>query len=289
MKSSLSSRGGAVPGTGEPAAAPSPGWRNSAHIAAVDPAFEGQVCACAARERGAAGPARHVLRTTGLPALLLRSTDGEPFADPRRRPKIEFVRWGARSTGNSGEGAGSRWREPATIDTHATAGWIRQRSREGRRFPIPGQSARLLSLRMQVHRDMYQAKAIAASRDRQPWPDRAPPSASNRNDHCGCAGSKGTSHTHRAEHHQCHVPLEPASAYGIVVAVPATAAGQRPLRSAARFAATMHAAPGSQRGLYAVVAPTDAVTGAPRGTVLAVADGVSGGGSAQMAVPPCAA
>lgn len=100
-----------------------------------------------------------------LPALLLRSTEGEPFADPRQRPKIEWLDRGERlvlfdeEAGPVGPVAGL----PANIDAHATAAWIRQALDGGAPIPRPliNQLASCLYLCGYTD-DMNQAKAIAA-------------------------------------------------------------------------------------------------------------------------------
>ena len=143
------------------------GVRNTAHIVVklIDP-FEGQgvrMASASANEQLQQLAAFFV--ATGLPGLLLRSTDGEPFADPRRRPRIEWFNQGERrvlfeeEVGAVKPVAGL----PASIDAHATAIWTRQ-ALDGR-APIPHPLVNQLAACLYVcgyTEDMNQAKAIAA-------------------------------------------------------------------------------------------------------------------------------
>jgi anthranilate phosphoribosyltransferase len=143
------------------------GVRNTGHtvVKLIEP-FEGQ----GVRMTGASANEQlerlaAFLVVTGLPGLLLRSTDGEPFADPRRRPKIEWFNQGERSilfeeeAGPVKPVAGL----PAGIDAHSTAIWTRQ-VLDGR-APIPHPLVNQLAACLYVcgyTEDMNQAKAIAA-------------------------------------------------------------------------------------------------------------------------------
>ncbi len=143
------------------------GLRNTAHtvVKLVEP-FEGQ----GVRLAGASADEQlqrlaACLAVTGLPGLLLRSTDGEPFADPRRRPKIEWFNQGERcvlfdeEVGLVKPVAGL----PGSIDAHSTAAWTRQ-ALDGR-APIPYPLVNQLAACLYVcgyTEDMNQAKAIAA-------------------------------------------------------------------------------------------------------------------------------
>jgi len=97
--------------------------------------------------------------------LLLKSTEGEAFADPRRRPKIEWFDQGERhvlfeeEAGPVKPVAGL----PAGIDAHATAAWIRLAL--AGEAPIPHPLVNQLACCLYVcgyTEDMNQAKAIAA-------------------------------------------------------------------------------------------------------------------------------
>jgi serine/threonine protein phosphatase PrpC len=77
------------------------------------------------------------------------------------------------------------------------------------------------------------------------------------------------------------VSLESRIGPPIVVVMPAAAGAQRPLQ--VRLGCATHAAPGKpNEDCYGIAAPSDA-DGMRRGLILAVADGVSGGSSAQAA------
>ena len=68
------------------------GLRNSAHtiVKLIDP-FAGEgVRICSGSEQTYLDKAREFLENMRFTALLLRSTDGEAFANPKRRPQIEF-------------------------------------------------------------------------------------------------------------------------------------------------------------------------------------------------------
>lgn len=143
------------------------GVRNCAHTMAklIEP-FEGQ-----GMRMSSASTTEQLERlavffvATGLPGLLLKSTEGEAFADPRRRPKIEWFDQGERhvlfeeEAGPVKPVAGL----PAGIDAHATAAWIRLAL--AGEAPIPHPLVNQLACCLYVcgyTEDMNQAKAIAA-------------------------------------------------------------------------------------------------------------------------------
>lgn len=143
------------------------GVRNPAHtmVKLIDP-FEGS----GLRVISASDPLRlssieSFLLATGSDALLLRSTDGEPFANPRQRPKIQGFRQGESATLFEEELAPARVLPglPASIDAAATADWIRQ-ALDGR-IPVPHPLVNQLACCLFAcgyTEDMNQAKAIAA-------------------------------------------------------------------------------------------------------------------------------
>ena len=109
---------------------------------------------------------RDFLPESGLPALLLEGTEGEAFADPRRRPLIEYV--GAE--GNCSvlfEAEGISLRKlatlPAASDARGTAAWIRRAVAGEIPLPLPlvNQLACCLYGAGRAD-DMSQAKAIVA-------------------------------------------------------------------------------------------------------------------------------
>ena len=63
------------------------------------------------------------LVTTHANALLMRGTEGEPFANPRRQPRIERFEHGVATVVFDAEGSASP-ALPALIDASATAAWI---------------------------------------------------------------------------------------------------------------------------------------------------------------------
>jgi len=161
------------------------GTRNTAHTAAklIEP-FEG----CGVRLSGASSDeqlarlAAFFAATDGS-ALLLRSTEGEPFADPRRRPRIEWFEHGERTVLFEEEAGPVKpiAALPASLDAHATAAWTQQALDGG--APIPHPLVNQLACCLYVSgytEDMNQAKAIAAVETgslgpagRGPYRDRA--------------------------------------------------------------------------------------------------------------------
>jgi anthranilate phosphoribosyltransferase len=143
------------------------GVRNSAHVIAklIDPfGGEGLVLASAGSESTVDRFAA-VFVATGTPALLLTSTEGEPFANPRRRPRIELVDQGSRRVLFDEEihpvkpVAGL----PPSIEAQPTAAWIQQ-ALSGE-VPIPHPLVNQLACCLYASGytdDMNQAKAIAA-------------------------------------------------------------------------------------------------------------------------------
>ena len=69
---------------------------------------------------------REFLAATRADAMLLRGTEGEAFANPRRQSQLEAFAKGTRSVCAEGEtgGAGAMAAMPVTIDAPATAAWI---------------------------------------------------------------------------------------------------------------------------------------------------------------------
>jgi anthranilate phosphoribosyltransferase len=143
------------------------GVRNAAHtvVKLLDP-FEGQaVRLVSASLSEMLETLAAVLIAGGFSALLLRSTEGEPFADPRRRPRIDWIDQGERTV-LFDEEAGpvkSLAGLPASVDAHATAAWVRQAL--AGELPIPHPLVNQLACCLYVSgytEDMNQAKAIAA-------------------------------------------------------------------------------------------------------------------------------
>jgi anthranilate phosphoribosyltransferase len=143
------------------------GVRNSAHVVAklIDP-FSGAAVVMASASGGAYLDKLGAFFTaTGTPALLLASTEGEAFANPLRRPRIEHFDRGERRILFEEEAnpvkpvAGL----PDAIDAHATAEWMRQAL--AGEVPIPHPLVNQLACCLYAcgYTDhMNQAKAIAA-------------------------------------------------------------------------------------------------------------------------------
>ena len=105
------------------------------------------------------------LAASGDSDLLLKSTEGEGFADPRRRPRIEWLGRGERAVLFDEESARSKSLAglPARVEVASTAAWIRQ-ALEGA-VPIPHPLVNELACCLYATGytdDMNQAKAIAA-------------------------------------------------------------------------------------------------------------------------------
>ena len=125
------------------------------------------------------------LAATGADALLLRGTEGEPFANPRRQPRIEAFAQGVPSVVDEASFC-PPLELPASIDAKATAAWI------GRVLagdvPIPR------SIETQVACCVRAARISRDTREAAPDPrceSRGPPprSASVPSDRAGCARS----------------------------------------------------------------------------------------------------
>jgi len=109
---------------------------------------------------------RDFLAASGLTALLLEGTEGEAFADPQRRPLIEFV-------GAAGdcrvlfEAEGATLKQSATLpvatDAHGAAAWIRCAMAGEVPLPLPLVNQIACCLYGAGYTDdMNQAKAIVA-------------------------------------------------------------------------------------------------------------------------------
>jgi anthranilate phosphoribosyltransferase len=143
------------------------GVRNIAHLAAklIDPFAGGGVVmasgSCAVElDRLAA-----CLLAAGGSALLLAGTEGEPFANPLRRPRIDHFREGERELLFEEEAGPVKQLPglPATIDASATAKWIGEAL--AGEVPIPHPLVNQLACCLFAcgyTEDMNQAKAIAA-------------------------------------------------------------------------------------------------------------------------------
>jgi anthranilate phosphoribosyltransferase len=143
------------------------GVRTSAHVLAklIDP-FAGEAVVMAGSSNAAqleqlAG----FFTAAGGSALLLASTQGEPYAHPRRRPRMEHFSPGERAVLFEEEAGPVKPVPglPPSIDAHTTAVWIRQALSGG--TPIPHPLVNQIACCLYVcgyTEDMNQAKAIAA-------------------------------------------------------------------------------------------------------------------------------
>lgn len=106
------------------------GLRNSAHslVKMLDP-FKGDgLLLAAATHPDYLDMMREVLRALGMHALLLRGTEGEPFANPKRRPRIEHLHDGVADILFEAEHDSLKTLPhlPETCDAKTTADWMRR-------------------------------------------------------------------------------------------------------------------------------------------------------------------
>ena len=108
---------------------------------------------------------RDFLIVTGAHALSLQSTEGEPFADPRRRPQIEYFHDGEMQVLFQAETGPPKSMPamPVGIDAETTAAWIKSALAGEVPVPLPlvNQLACCLFAAGYTN-DMNQAKAIVA-------------------------------------------------------------------------------------------------------------------------------
>ena len=105
------------------------------------------------------------LLATGFDALLMKSTEGEPFANPKQRPRIKLFRQGEAIVLFEEEMLSARGAlsQPSALDAAATAAWMRQAM--AGQVPIPHPLVNQLACCLYASGytdDMNQAKAIAA-------------------------------------------------------------------------------------------------------------------------------
>lgn len=106
------------------------GLRNSAHslVKMLDP-FKGDgLLLAAATHPDYLDLMRDILGSLGIHALLLRGTEGEPFANPKRRPRIEHLHDGVADILFEAEHDSLKTLPhlPDTIDAKTTADWMRR-------------------------------------------------------------------------------------------------------------------------------------------------------------------
>lgn len=143
------------------------GVRSSAHVVAklIDPFSGASLRVVSAWYPSSLGTLREALVATGANALLLRSTEGEPFADPKCRPQLEHVCNGAAQVLFEAE-AGPLTvapAQPTSIDAVSTAVWIRRALAGEVPIPLPLVNQLACCLFASGYTsDMNQAKAIVA-------------------------------------------------------------------------------------------------------------------------------
>jgi anthranilate phosphoribosyltransferase len=143
------------------------GVRNSAHVIAklIDPfAGEGVVLASSS-DPSIVDKFAAFFTATGTPGLVLASTEGEPFANPRRRPRMELVDRGDLQILFDEEVHAVKPVPglPPSVEAQPTAAWI-QLALAGE-APIPHPLVNQLACCLYASgytEDMNQAKAIAA-------------------------------------------------------------------------------------------------------------------------------
>lgn len=143
------------------------GLRNSAHslVKMLDP-FKGDgLLLAAATHPDYLNTMREMLGATGAHALLLRGTEGEPVANPKRRPRIEHLYDGARDILFEAEHDSLKTLPhlPESCDAKTTADWMRRVLAGECTLPLPlvNQLACCLYASGQSD-DFNQAKAIVA-------------------------------------------------------------------------------------------------------------------------------
>jgi anthranilate phosphoribosyltransferase len=143
------------------------GVRSSAHSIAklIDP-FAGEgLRVVSASHQPHLEKLRELLLATGASALLLHSTEGEPFANPERRPPLEYFYDGSSQLLFDAEMGPLKTlaTPPAGVDAIATAAWIRHAMAGEASVPLPlvNQLACCLFAAGYTS-DMNQAKAIVA-------------------------------------------------------------------------------------------------------------------------------
>lgn len=143
------------------------GLRNSAHslVKMIDP-FKGEgLMLAAATHPDYIDTMRDVLSAVGTRALLLRGTEGEPFANPKRRPRIEHLHDDVADVLFEAEHDSLKTLPhlPETCDAKATVDWMR-RVLAGE-YPLPQPLANQLACCLYASGyadDFNQAKAIVA-------------------------------------------------------------------------------------------------------------------------------
>lgn len=143
------------------------GVRNSAHslVKLLNPFRGDAVMVAPATHPDFIELMRNILIAQGQRAMLLRGTEGEPFANPKRRPRLEYVHDGMVDTLFEAEHESLRALPnlPEAIDAATTARWIRRVL--DKQVPLPKPIANQLACLLYASgyaEDFNQAKAIVA-------------------------------------------------------------------------------------------------------------------------------
>lgn len=143
------------------------GVRNSAHslVKLINPFHGDAVLVAPATHPEFVDLMREILLARGDRALLLRGTEGEPFANPKRRPRLEFIHDGGVDILFEAEHESLRALPnlPEANDAVSTAKWIRRIL--DKQAPLPKPIANQLACLLYASgyaEDFNQAKAIVA-------------------------------------------------------------------------------------------------------------------------------
>lgn len=143
------------------------GVRNSAHslVKLINPFRSEAVLVAPATHPDFIDLMRNILSARDRRALLLRGTEGEPFANPKRRPRLEFVDAGTSAVLFEAEHDSLRALPnlPDAADAASTAKWIRRVM--DKQLPLPKPIANQLACLLYASgyaADFNQAKAIVA-------------------------------------------------------------------------------------------------------------------------------
>ncbi|WP_306607162.1 DNA-binding protein YbiB [Azonexus sp.] len=143
------------------------GVRNSAHslVKLLNPFHGDAVLVAPATHPDFIDLMRNILVERGQRGLLLRGTEGEPYANPKRRPRLEYVRNAAVDVLFEAEHDSLRGLPnlPETLDAITTAQWTRRVL--DKQLPLPKPIANQLACLLYASGyvdDLNQAKAIVA-------------------------------------------------------------------------------------------------------------------------------
>jgi len=143
------------------------GIRNSAHslVKLLNPFAGDAVLVAAATHPEFLDLMRNILGVRGLRGLLLRGTEGEPFANPKRRPRLEYIQDGQAEVLFEAEHESLRSLPnlPDAADAASTAKWIGRVL--DKQIPLPKPIANQLACLLYASgyaENLNQAKAIVA-------------------------------------------------------------------------------------------------------------------------------